>query len=148
MWWGSITSRAGGPWITTISLDSCSLHFMTEMIIINNLIFWVNYQAKSQFVQLLWNEDYLILLNSFWCFDCMEVLGGPFYFMTFHRRNNKELWTVTSMFFISSVCFAQVHQYYSSLPEDKVPYVNSPGEKYRIKQLLHQLPPHDNEVRV
>uniref|UniRef100_A0AAQ5YIB7 Prickle-like protein 2 n=1 Tax=Amphiprion ocellaris TaxID=80972 RepID=A0AAQ5YIB7_AMPOC len=39
----------------------------------------------------------------------------------------------------------QVHQYYSSLPEDKVPYVNSPGEKYRIKQLLHQLPPHDNE---
>ncbi|KAM3621141.1 uncharacterized protein V6R79_006639 [Siganus canaliculatus] len=41
----------------------------------------------------------------------------------------------------------QVHQYYSSLPEDKVPYVNSPGEKYRIKQLLHQLPPHDNEIR-
>ncbi|XP_053723586.1 prickle-like protein 2b isoform X2 [Synchiropus splendidus] len=41
----------------------------------------------------------------------------------------------------------QVHQYYNSLPEDKVPYVNSPGEKYRIKQLLHQLPPHDNEVR-
>ncbi|XP_035652611.1 prickle-like protein 2 isoform X1 [Oncorhynchus keta] len=41
----------------------------------------------------------------------------------------------------------QVHHYYSSLPEDKVPYVNSPGEKHRIKQLLHQLPPHDNEVR-
>ncbi|PKU28278.1 prickle-like protein hypothetical protein [Limosa lapponica baueri] len=38
-----------------------------------------------------------------------------------------------------------VHQYYSCLPEDKVPYVNSPGEKSRIKQLLHQLPPHDNE---
>ena len=35
----------------------------------------------------------------------------------------------------------------SSLPEDKVPYVNSVGEKYRIKQLLQQLPPHDNEVR-
>ncbi|MEQ2202289.1 Prickle-like protein 2 [Xenoophorus captivus] len=47
----------------------------------------------------------------------------------------------------SSVCRLQVHHYYSSLPEDKVPYVNSPGEKYRIKQLLHQLPPHDNEVR-
>lgn len=40
----------------------------------------------------------------------------------------------------------QVHQYYNSLPEEKVPYINSPGEKYRIKQLLHQLPPHDNEV--
>ena len=28
-----------------------------------------------------------------------------------------------------------------------MPYVNSVGEKYRIRQLLHQLPPHDNEVR-
>ena len=35
----------------------------------------------------------------------------------------------------------------NALPEDKVPYVNSLGEKYRIKQLLQQLPPHDNEVR-
>lgn len=41
----------------------------------------------------------------------------------------------------------QVHLYFSVLPEDKVPYVNSAGERYRVKQLLHQLPPHDNEVR-
>nr|XP_018895969.1 PREDICTED: protein prickle-like [Bemisia tabaci] len=41
----------------------------------------------------------------------------------------------------------QVHLYFSALPEDKVPYVNSAGERYRIKQLLQQLPPHDNEVR-
>lgn len=41
----------------------------------------------------------------------------------------------------------QVQLYFSCLPEDKVPYVNSPGEKHRIKQLLYQLPPHDNEVR-
>ena len=41
----------------------------------------------------------------------------------------------------------QVHLYFSALPEDKVPYVNSVGEKYRIKQLLQQLPPHDNEVK-
>nr|XP_055049370.1 prickle-like protein 1a [Misgurnus anguillicaudatus]XP_055049371.1 prickle-like protein 1a [Misgurnus anguillicaudatus]XP_055049373.1 prickle-like protein 1a [Misgurnus anguillicaudatus]XP_055049374.1 prickle-like protein 1a [Misgurnus anguillicaudatus] len=41
----------------------------------------------------------------------------------------------------------QVQLYFSCLPEDKVPYVNSPGEKNRIKQLLYQLPPHDNEVR-
>lgn len=40
----------------------------------------------------------------------------------------------------------QVRLYFSQLPDDKVPYVNSPGEKYRIKQLLHQLPPQDNEV--
>lgn len=41
---------------------------------------------------------------------------------------------------------SQVQMYFSCLPEEKVPYVNSPGEKYRIRQLLYQLPPHDNEV--
>ncbi|XP_067347029.1 prickle-like protein 1b isoform X2 [Channa argus] len=41
----------------------------------------------------------------------------------------------------------QVQMYFCCLPEDKVPYVNSPGEKHRIRQLLYQLPPHDNEVR-
>lgn len=41
----------------------------------------------------------------------------------------------------------QVQMYFACLPEDKVPYVNSPGEKRRIRQLLYQLPPHDNEVR-
>ena len=46
------------------------------------------------------------------------------------------------------ISFFQVHLYFSTLPEDKVPYVNSAGEKHRIKQLLHQLPPHDNEVRL
>ncbi|GFN76170.1 protein prickle [Plakobranchus ocellatus] len=35
----------------------------------------------------------------------------------------------------------------SGLPEDRVPYLNSQGEKTRIRQLLQQLPPHDNEVR-
>ncbi|XP_060586755.1 prickle planar cell polarity protein 3-B-like isoform X2 [Ruditapes philippinarum] len=41
----------------------------------------------------------------------------------------------------------QVHQYFRALPEEKVPYLNSLGEKYRVRQLLQQLPPHDNEVR-
>ncbi|XP_014368569.2 protein prickle isoform X2 [Papilio machaon] len=41
----------------------------------------------------------------------------------------------------------QVHLYFSALPEDKVPYVNSVGERHRLKQLLQQLPPQDNEVR-
>ncbi|XP_068132660.1 prickle-like protein 1 [Hyperolius riggenbachi] len=41
----------------------------------------------------------------------------------------------------------QVQLYFACLPEEKIPYVNSLGEKYRIKQLLYQLPPHDNEVR-
>ncbi|XP_063215984.1 protein espinas-like [Bacillus rossius redtenbacheri] len=41
----------------------------------------------------------------------------------------------------------QVHVYFSALPEDKVPYVNSAGERSRVRQLLQQLPPHDNEVR-
>uniref|UniRef100_A0A8C1IMV7 Prickle homolog 3 n=2 Tax=Cyprinus carpio TaxID=7962 RepID=A0A8C1IMV7_CYPCA len=39
----------------------------------------------------------------------------------------------------------QVYQYFSCIPEEKVPFVNSPGERYRIKQLLHQLPAHDSE---
>ncbi|XP_073495994.1 prickle planar cell polarity protein 3 isoform X1 [Phyllobates terribilis] len=41
----------------------------------------------------------------------------------------------------------QVHQYFRCLPEDKVPYVQSMGERYRLRQLLHQLPPHDCEAR-
>lgn len=41
----------------------------------------------------------------------------------------------------------QVLQYFSSIPEDRIPYVNSHGEKYRVKQLLYQIPPHDNEPK-
>ena len=41
----------------------------------------------------------------------------------------------------------QIQQYFSYIPENKIPYVNSEGEKHRIRQLLLQLPPHDNEVR-
>ncbi|KAM3910787.1 prickle planar cell polarity protein 3 [Leptodactylus fuscus] len=41
----------------------------------------------------------------------------------------------------------QVHQYFRCLPEDKVPYVQSIGERYRLRQLLRQLPPHDSEAR-
>ncbi|XP_053329172.1 prickle planar cell polarity protein 3 [Spea bombifrons] len=41
----------------------------------------------------------------------------------------------------------QVHQYFSCLPEDKIPYVQSVGERHRMKQLLRQLPPHDCEAR-
>lgn len=50
---------------------------------------------------------------------------------------------MNSTFLLSDL---QVHLYFSALPEDKVPYVNSVGERYRVKQLLQQLPPHDNEV--
>ncbi|XP_046363462.1 prickle planar cell polarity protein 3-like isoform X2 [Haliotis rufescens] len=41
----------------------------------------------------------------------------------------------------------QIHQYFNGIPDGKVPYLNSAGEKYRVRQLLQQLPPHDNEVR-
>ncbi|XP_053740676.1 prickle-like protein 1a isoform X1 [Synchiropus splendidus] len=41
----------------------------------------------------------------------------------------------------------QVQLYFSCLPEERVPYVSSPGEKVRVMQLLHQLPPHDNQER-
>ena len=35
----------------------------------------------------------------------------------------------------------------SSLPEDKVPYIDSFGERYRNRQIIVQLPPYDNEAR-
>ncbi|XP_020289713.1 protein prickle-like [Pseudomyrmex gracilis] len=41
----------------------------------------------------------------------------------------------------------QVHLYFSALPEDKIPYAGSAGERERVRQLLQQLPPHDNEAR-
>ncbi|XP_068163497.1 prickle-like protein 1 [Antennarius striatus] len=40
----------------------------------------------------------------------------------------------------------QVQMYFSCLPDGKVPYVNSPGEKLRVQQLLYQLPPQDHEA--
>uniref|UniRef100_A0A146KRA4 Protein espinas n=2 Tax=Lygus hesperus TaxID=30085 RepID=A0A146KRA4_LYGHE len=41
----------------------------------------------------------------------------------------------------------QVYLYFSCIPEDKIPYVNSPGEQYRLQQLRYQLPPQDNDAR-
>lgn len=35
----------------------------------------------------------------------------------------------------------------SSLPEEKVPYVDSHGERYRNKQIIVQLPPYDSEAK-
>ncbi|XGW28846.1 hypothetical protein V3C99_008554, partial [Haemonchus contortus] len=40
-----------------------------------------------------------------------------------------------------------VHMFFAALPEEKVPYVNSAGEKWRIRQLRHQLPPQDSDPR-
>lgn len=35
----------------------------------------------------------------------------------------------------------------SALPEGKVPYIDSHGERYRNKQIIVQLPPYDSEAR-
>ena len=70
-----------------------------------------------------------------------------------HQKTNSIIdWRIVWKMIVFVITFSlflffQVHLYFSTLPEDKVPYVNSAGEKHRIKQLLHQLPPHDNEVR-
>ncbi|CAI4227120.1 unnamed protein product [Auanema sp. JU1783] len=40
-----------------------------------------------------------------------------------------------------------VHLYFSCLPEDKVPYVGSVGEKWRARQLRHQMPAQDSDGR-
>ncbi|KAF8373796.1 prkl-1 [Pristionchus pacificus] len=38
-----------------------------------------------------------------------------------------------------------VHAYFSSLPAERVPLVGSSGAKWRLRQLRHQLPPHDSD---
>ncbi|KAE9421457.1 hypothetical protein Angca_002210, partial [Angiostrongylus cantonensis] len=40
-----------------------------------------------------------------------------------------------------------IHMYFATLPEEKVPYVNSVGEKWRLRQLRYQLPPQDSDPR-
>lgn len=47
----------------------------------------------------------------------------------------------------SCIIALQVHMYFACLPEDKIPYVNSVGEKYRARQLQYQLPPQDSDPR-
>ena len=89
---------------------------------------------------------------------CAPLSPPTFSVHHYHHHHCDWLYTTTTITTIISttslttyLCFTppsvQVHLYFSTLPDDKVPYVNSVGEKYRIKQLLHQLPPHDNEVR-
>lgn len=41
----------------------------------------------------------------------------------------------------------QVHQYMRALSPSAVPLVGSPGDRNRIRRLLRQLPPHDNDSR-
>uniref|UniRef100_A0A0N5A3R6 Prickle-like protein 2 n=1 Tax=Parastrongyloides trichosuri TaxID=131310 RepID=A0A0N5A3R6_PARTI len=40
-----------------------------------------------------------------------------------------------------------IHMYFSSLPDNRVPYANSPGEKWRNEQLINQNPPQDSHAR-
>ncbi|KAK0399254.1 hypothetical protein QR680_002962 [Steinernema hermaphroditum] len=40
-----------------------------------------------------------------------------------------------------------IHRYFTCLPDHKVPYVNSVGEKWRNRQLVNQLPPQDSDTR-
>ncbi|CAF1136286.1 unnamed protein product [Rotaria sordida] len=41
----------------------------------------------------------------------------------------------------------QVRQFFKCFSEDKVPFLNSIGEKYRTKMLEEQLPPHDSDPK-
>ncbi|CAI2352004.1 unnamed protein product [Caenorhabditis sp. 36 PRJEB53466] len=40
-----------------------------------------------------------------------------------------------------------VHAYFACLPENKVPFIGSAGEKWRQRQSRYQLPPQDSDVR-
>lgn len=104
-------------------------------------------------VQQKTKSQHTVILN-FWTFLHLGLLSNTCLFLHPSEQNHRGLtlfhW---QMFFF--VCPSslmrlrlQVQMYFSCLPEDKVPYVNSPGEKHRIRQLLYQLPPHDNEVEI
>jgi len=41
----------------------------------------------------------------------------------------------------------QVRLFFKHFPEEQIPYVNSPGEKYRTRMLEEQLPPHDSDPK-
>ncbi|UJR13895.1 hypothetical protein I4U23_000902 [Adineta vaga] len=41
----------------------------------------------------------------------------------------------------------QVRQFFKCFPEEKVPFLNSIGEKYRTRMLEEQLPPHDSDPK-
>uniref|UniRef100_A0AC35TX85 LIM zinc-binding domain-containing protein n=1 Tax=Rhabditophanes sp. KR3021 TaxID=114890 RepID=A0AC35TX85_9BILA len=40
-----------------------------------------------------------------------------------------------------------IHMYFASIPENRIPYANSVGEKWRKEQLIIQLPPQDLDVK-
>ncbi|EEC00366.1 prickle, putative [Ixodes scapularis] len=80
--------------------------------------------------------------GCFTCSTCGELLVDLIYFY----RDGKLYCGRHHAESLKPRC-AACDEYFSALGEDKVPYVNSVGEKYRIRQLLHQLPPHDSEVR-
>uniref|UniRef100_A0A7E4UTD8 LIM zinc-binding domain-containing protein n=1 Tax=Panagrellus redivivus TaxID=6233 RepID=A0A7E4UTD8_PANRE len=40
-----------------------------------------------------------------------------------------------------------VQQYFACIPADKIPYINSVGEKWRTRQLQYQLPAQDSDAR-
>uniref|UniRef100_A0A915CTW4 Uncharacterized protein n=1 Tax=Ditylenchus dipsaci TaxID=166011 RepID=A0A915CTW4_9BILA len=40
-----------------------------------------------------------------------------------------------------------IHTYFAALPQNKVPFVNSAGEQWRLEQLVKQLPPQDSDPR-
>ena len=68
---------------------------------------------------------------------CHTSAGGLRFLFNAHQKVKQHgLWYIL-----------QVHRYFSCLPEVKVPYINSMGEQYRMRQLLWQLPPHDTDNR-
>jgi prickle len=45
----------------------------------------------------------------------------------------------------TNIFLFQVHSYFAALPNDKVPFVNSVGDRWRLNQLKYQLPTQDYE---
>lgn len=61
-----------------------------------------------------------------------------------HQRNEEIIITFILPYFC--VCRSpsiQIHRYFETLPEEKVPKIDSIGERYREKQIAYQLPKQD-----
>jgi len=71
-----------------------------------------------------------------------SLLNSVSIFLKFNSQSS--LNSISIFFKFLSV---QVHQYMSVLPRNNVPLTSSIGAKYRIRQLILQLPPQDNDAR-
>ena len=78
----------------------------------------------------------------------MKKVGHHIYFESFCWYTENGILNAGIVMYVLFDNKFQVQSYFSRMPENRVPYVDSAGEKWRAEQLIHQNPPQDNEVSV